>query len=36
VVTHWPRAEGWFAGDEAVLEAVAAEVLPAYRRPPVE
>jgi alkanesulfonate monooxygenase SsuD/methylene tetrahydromethanopterin reductase-like flavin-dependent oxidoreductase (luciferase family) len=36
VITHWPRAEGWFAGDEAVLEAVAAEVLPAYRRPPVE
>jgi alkanesulfonate monooxygenase SsuD/methylene tetrahydromethanopterin reductase-like flavin-dependent oxidoreductase (luciferase family) len=36
VVTHWPREEGWFAGDEAVLETVAAEVLPAYRRPPVE
>src|SRR5262249_46340104 len=31
VVTHWPRTEGWFAGDEAVLEAVAAEVLPAHR-----
>jgi alkanesulfonate monooxygenase SsuD/methylene tetrahydromethanopterin reductase-like flavin-dependent oxidoreductase (luciferase family) len=31
VITHWPRAEGWFAGDEAVVEAVAAEVLPVYR-----
>jgi alkanesulfonate monooxygenase SsuD/methylene tetrahydromethanopterin reductase-like flavin-dependent oxidoreductase (luciferase family) len=31
VITHWPRAEGWFAGDEAVLEAVATEVLSAYR-----
>lgn len=28
VVAHWPRESGWFAGDEAVLEAVAAEVLP--------
>jgi alkanesulfonate monooxygenase SsuD/methylene tetrahydromethanopterin reductase-like flavin-dependent oxidoreductase (luciferase family) len=28
VITHWPRAEGWYAGDEAVLEAVAADVLP--------
>jgi alkanesulfonate monooxygenase SsuD/methylene tetrahydromethanopterin reductase-like flavin-dependent oxidoreductase (luciferase family) len=28
VVTHWPRREDWYAGDEAVLEAVAAEVLP--------
>jgi alkanesulfonate monooxygenase SsuD/methylene tetrahydromethanopterin reductase-like flavin-dependent oxidoreductase (luciferase family) len=28
LVTHWPRREGWYAGDEAVLEAVAAEVLP--------
>jgi alkanesulfonate monooxygenase SsuD/methylene tetrahydromethanopterin reductase-like flavin-dependent oxidoreductase (luciferase family) len=27
VVAHWPRAAGWYAGDEAVLEAVAAEVL---------
>jgi alkanesulfonate monooxygenase SsuD/methylene tetrahydromethanopterin reductase-like flavin-dependent oxidoreductase (luciferase family) len=26
--THWPRAEGWYAGDEATLERVAAEVLP--------
>jgi alkanesulfonate monooxygenase SsuD/methylene tetrahydromethanopterin reductase-like flavin-dependent oxidoreductase (luciferase family) len=31
VITHWPRPSGgWFAGDEAVLDAVAAEVLPAY------
>lgn len=27
VLTHWPRPSGWYAGDEAVLEAVAAEVL---------
>lgn len=24
VLTHWPRASSWFAGDEKVLEAVAA------------
>ena len=23
VVTHWPRESSWYAGDEAVLEAVA-------------
>ncbi len=28
VVTHWPRRDDWYAGDEAVLEAVATEVLP--------
>jgi alkanesulfonate monooxygenase SsuD/methylene tetrahydromethanopterin reductase-like flavin-dependent oxidoreductase (luciferase family) len=27
-VTYWPRAAGWFAGDETVLEEVAADVLP--------
>jgi alkanesulfonate monooxygenase SsuD/methylene tetrahydromethanopterin reductase-like flavin-dependent oxidoreductase (luciferase family) len=27
VITHWPRADGWYAGDEAVLEKVAAEYL---------
>jgi alkanesulfonate monooxygenase SsuD/methylene tetrahydromethanopterin reductase-like flavin-dependent oxidoreductase (luciferase family) len=27
VVTHWPRPEGPYAGDEAVLEAVAAAVV---------
>lgn len=27
VVTHWPRPDGWYAGDEAVLDTVAAEVL---------
>lgn len=27
VVAHWPRESGWFAGDEAVLETVAADVL---------
>ena len=24
VVAHWPRASGWYAGDEKVLETVAA------------
>jgi alkanesulfonate monooxygenase SsuD/methylene tetrahydromethanopterin reductase-like flavin-dependent oxidoreductase (luciferase family) len=28
VLVHWPRESSWYAGDEAVLEAVAAEVLP--------
>jgi alkanesulfonate monooxygenase SsuD/methylene tetrahydromethanopterin reductase-like flavin-dependent oxidoreductase (luciferase family) len=28
VLTHWPRADDWYAGDEAVLEEVAARVLP--------
>jgi hypothetical protein len=32
VVTHWPRRESWYAGDEAVVEAVAADVLPDLRR----
>jgi alkanesulfonate monooxygenase SsuD/methylene tetrahydromethanopterin reductase-like flavin-dependent oxidoreductase (luciferase family) len=27
VITHWPRQDGWYAGDEAVLDAVATEVL---------
>ncbi|KQX67032.1 LLM class flavin-dependent oxidoreductase [Angustibacter sp. Root456] len=27
VVTHWPRAEGVYAGDEAVLEQVAGQLL---------
>lgn len=27
-VTYWPRATGWYAGDEAVLDRVAADVLP--------
>jgi alkanesulfonate monooxygenase SsuD/methylene tetrahydromethanopterin reductase-like flavin-dependent oxidoreductase (luciferase family) len=31
VLTHWPRPSSWYAGDEAVLEAVAARVLPATR-----
>jgi alkanesulfonate monooxygenase SsuD/methylene tetrahydromethanopterin reductase-like flavin-dependent oxidoreductase (luciferase family) len=31
-VTHWPRAEGWYAGHEAVLDEVAATVLPELRR----
>ena len=28
VITHWPRASSWYEGDEAVLEEIAAEVLP--------
>ncbi|MFU8853748.1 LLM class flavin-dependent oxidoreductase [Micromonospora sp. SL1-18] len=31
VVTHWPRASSWYAGDEAVLAAAAA-LLPELRR----
>lgn len=27
-VTHWPRETSWFAGDESVLDTVAADVLP--------
>jgi len=27
VITHWPRESSWYAGDEAVLEAVAAQLL---------
>jgi alkanesulfonate monooxygenase SsuD/methylene tetrahydromethanopterin reductase-like flavin-dependent oxidoreductase (luciferase family) len=27
-VTYWPRDAGWYAGDEAVLDSVAADVLP--------
>jgi alkanesulfonate monooxygenase SsuD/methylene tetrahydromethanopterin reductase-like flavin-dependent oxidoreductase (luciferase family) len=26
VVTHWPRPSGWYAGDESVLEEVAARI----------
>lgn len=29
-VTYWPRAAGWYAGDEAVLDAVATEILPHF------
>ncbi|WP_229069803.1 LLM class flavin-dependent oxidoreductase [Actinoplanes sp. DH11] len=32
VITHWPRESSWYAGDEKVLEAVAAE-LPGIRFP---
>jgi alkanesulfonate monooxygenase SsuD/methylene tetrahydromethanopterin reductase-like flavin-dependent oxidoreductase (luciferase family) len=31
VITHWPRAEGVYAGSEDVLETVAAEVIPRWR-----
>jgi alkanesulfonate monooxygenase SsuD/methylene tetrahydromethanopterin reductase-like flavin-dependent oxidoreductase (luciferase family) len=27
VITHWPRPDGWYAGDESVLETVAAEIV---------
>jgi hypothetical protein len=27
VMTHWPRRDSWYAGDEATLERVAVEVL---------
>nr|MDT0661448.1 LLM class flavin-dependent oxidoreductase [Micromonospora sp. DSM 115978] len=33
VVAHWPRPSSWYAGDEAVLEAVASDVLPKLDRP---
>jgi alkanesulfonate monooxygenase SsuD/methylene tetrahydromethanopterin reductase-like flavin-dependent oxidoreductase (luciferase family) len=32
VITHWPRASSWYAGDEAVLEDVATHVLPQLTR----
>jgi alkanesulfonate monooxygenase SsuD/methylene tetrahydromethanopterin reductase-like flavin-dependent oxidoreductase (luciferase family) len=28
VITHWPRPDSWYEGDEAVLEEVAEHVLP--------
>ena len=31
VITHWPRADGVYAGTEDVLEEVAAEVIPRLR-----
>jgi alkanesulfonate monooxygenase SsuD/methylene tetrahydromethanopterin reductase-like flavin-dependent oxidoreductase (luciferase family) len=34
VITHWPRADSWYAGSETVLEAVASEVLPAIQKLP--
>jgi alkanesulfonate monooxygenase SsuD/methylene tetrahydromethanopterin reductase-like flavin-dependent oxidoreductase (luciferase family) len=30
VVTHWPRPSGWYAGSEATLARVAADVLPQW------
>jgi hypothetical protein len=32
VITHWPRPSSRYEGDEAVLEEVAAEVLPGLGR----
>ncbi|MFC0507324.1 LLM class flavin-dependent oxidoreductase [Micromonospora costi] len=32
VVTHWPRASSWYAGDEDVLADVATRLLPELRR----
>ena len=34
VITHWPRESSWYAGKEAVLEAVATDVLPRFRTSP--
>jgi alkanesulfonate monooxygenase SsuD/methylene tetrahydromethanopterin reductase-like flavin-dependent oxidoreductase (luciferase family) len=34
VITHWPRLEGPYAGDENVLESVASDVIPAFRPNP--
>jgi len=31
VITHWPRADGPYAGQVSVLEAVAAKVIPQFR-----
>jgi alkanesulfonate monooxygenase SsuD/methylene tetrahydromethanopterin reductase-like flavin-dependent oxidoreductase (luciferase family) len=31
VVTHWPRPSGWYAGEESVLETVAAEMVAGAR-----
>jgi alkanesulfonate monooxygenase SsuD/methylene tetrahydromethanopterin reductase-like flavin-dependent oxidoreductase (luciferase family) len=31
VITHWPRPSGWYAGDESVLETVAAEIVAGAR-----
>jgi alkanesulfonate monooxygenase SsuD/methylene tetrahydromethanopterin reductase-like flavin-dependent oxidoreductase (luciferase family) len=31
VVTHWPRPSGWYAGDESVLETVAADMVAGTR-----
>jgi alkanesulfonate monooxygenase SsuD/methylene tetrahydromethanopterin reductase-like flavin-dependent oxidoreductase (luciferase family) len=31
VVTHWPRPSGWYAGEESVLETVAAEIVAGAR-----
>ncbi|MEO8518056.1 MAG: LLM class flavin-dependent oxidoreductase [Dermatophilaceae bacterium] len=32
VITHWPRLDGPYAGDESVLEAVASDVIPKFRQ----
>jgi alkanesulfonate monooxygenase SsuD/methylene tetrahydromethanopterin reductase-like flavin-dependent oxidoreductase (luciferase family) len=31
VITHWPRAHGWYAGSEDVLHTVAEQILPTLR-----
>ena len=33
VITHWPRGTDPFRGDRAVLERVAADVIPRWRGP---
>jgi alkanesulfonate monooxygenase SsuD/methylene tetrahydromethanopterin reductase-like flavin-dependent oxidoreductase (luciferase family) len=32
VIAHWPRRSSWYAGDEAVLDTIATEVLPRLHR----
>ena len=34
VSTHWPRGSSWYAGDEAVLDEVAAKILPGLAKLP--
>jgi hypothetical protein len=31
VITHWPRPDSPYAGDETILEAVASDVIPRLR-----
>lgn len=33
VITHWPRADSWYAGSETTLERVVSELLPTIRNP---
>jgi alkanesulfonate monooxygenase SsuD/methylene tetrahydromethanopterin reductase-like flavin-dependent oxidoreductase (luciferase family) len=31
VITHWPRPDGPYSGDESMLETVASDVIPNFR-----